>query len=612
MSDALQDRELLRRYEPVLRFTQGERFFPMSVEPYVRACTLWVQRPNEVPQQLVPSHQLDLETLAHPYPAEFGTIHYLRLVEPYAAAKLMLSSRRRAEETNLFHAGLGRLARVGYASRLIDALFSLSLLARGRVPGDIAAAAELIYDQSRLEDTRYLYYGRVVREQGWVILQYWFFYLFNNWRSDFFGANDHEADWEMCCIYLSEDRDNGALQPEWVAYASHDHQGDDLRRHWDDPELHKVGEHPVVFLGAGSHASYFQPGEYLTEIELPFLAPLGRFTNRLLRFWQQRLRQYAEQLPSDPTEDIAHIFRVPFVDYARGDGFSIGPGQDAPWSDPCLIEPPPPWISQYRGLWGLFTHDPFAGEDAPAGPMYNRDGSVRRAWYDPLGWAGLDKVPPSDVLLHQLQAEQSSVRARQQHLWQEIHAQSSELQGLGTQAAAMRTQPHLYRLYTEVQTQIALLTQEVDERRRQVANGQILLDALDYYAQQVIDGNPGPMRAHLRRAHRPASEARLRFSRLAELWAALSIGLMMVVIVGLFVFGRHHLFWGSAGAIAMFTLIEAGFRGRITRLVTSLTIGLSIAGSLVIIYEYFWQLVVLVVLMTGAFILWENLREVWS
>ena len=28
------------------------------------------------------------------------------------------------------------------------------------------------------------------------------------------------------------------------------------------------------------------------------------------------------------------------------------------------------------------------GPDSAAGPMYNRDGSVRRSWYDPVGWAG--------------------------------------------------------------------------------------------------------------------------------------------------------------------------------------------------------------------------------
>ena len=39
VSDA-SDLELLRRHEPILRFTDGELFFPMSTAPYVQACDL--------------------------------------------------------------------------------------------------------------------------------------------------------------------------------------------------------------------------------------------------------------------------------------------------------------------------------------------------------------------------------------------------------------------------------------------------------------------------------------------------------------------------------------------------------------------------------------------
>ena len=66
----------------------------------------------------------------------------------------------------------------------------------------------------------------------------------------------------------------------------------------------------------------------------------------------------------------------------------------AEWS-PVLIDDSVPWVNEYRGLWGLDTRDFLAGELAPAGPKYNRDGSVRQSWYDPLGWAGLDKVTPA-------------------------------------------------------------------------------------------------------------------------------------------------------------------------------------------------------------------------
>ena len=45
--------------------------------------------------------------------------------------------------------------------------------------------------------------GAVVRDSGYTVLQYWFFYAYNDWRSRVFGVNDHEADWEQVTIYLA-------------------------------------------------------------------------------------------------------------------------------------------------------------------------------------------------------------------------------------------------------------------------------------------------------------------------------------------------------------------------------------------------------------------------
>lgn len=243
------DRALLRRFEPIVRYTHGENFFPMAIEPYVRECSLWVLRPGEDPECLVPEGELTLEKLAEPHAEGFQSILYLQFIEEPNLAEIAFYLLSRAREGNAFHRGRGRLARVGYSSRFVGALFSLTLLARGRIPGETAAAAALTY--RRLMDSRehYTYYARVVRQNGWIVLQYWFFYPFNNWRSGFFGVNDHEADWEMVNVYLSENA-SGEVQPEWVAYAAHDFSGDDLRRRWDDGEVEKVGEHPVIYAGA--------------------------------------------------------------------------------------------------------------------------------------------------------------------------------------------------------------------------------------------------------------------------------------------------------------------------------------------------------------------------
>ena len=90
----------------------------------------------------------------------------------------------------------------------------------------------------------------------------------NDWRSTFYGANDHEADWEQCFVFLEALR-RRPMQPAWFCAAAHDEKGDDLRRRWDDPRLETIDDHPVVYPGAGSHATYFERGEYIMRLPFP-------------------------------------------------------------------------------------------------------------------------------------------------------------------------------------------------------------------------------------------------------------------------------------------------------------------------------------------------------
>ncbi|HSR33374.1 MAG TPA: hypothetical protein VLY63_22650, partial [Anaerolineae bacterium] len=570
------------------------------------------QQPGQKAICLVPQPELTLERLAQPHPDVFQAVHYLKLDPPAPADQGGAGSKKDpAKPREGFRAGLGRLARVGYVSRLTDAVFSLSLLARGRVPGRLAARAASLYQQLTAGEKAYRYHARAIRQNGWIVLQYWFLYLFNNWRSGFFGANDHEADWEMVCVYLSE-WPTGETTPEWVAYASHDHAGDEVRRRWDDPDLEKVNEHPVIYAGAGSHASYFTAGEYLPELELPFLSPLIRLVEKQHEIWHRRLRQYEGPESMSGQRASSSIFHIPFVDYARGDGLSIGPGQDVEWAQPHVLSPTPPWVACYRGLWGLYAHDPFSGEDAPAGPMYNRDGSVRRAWYDPVGWAGLDKMPPPSAALDIIAVRQEALAARDIELQARIDEKSKELMGLGLEVAAMRGEPHMVQRHEAHQRRIRELAEKVERLRADQVAGQALIESLQDYARKLQEGEREPVRAHLQPVRQPASSQDLRTSRIAELWAAGSIGLMLLALVWLLLFRQEYLLHGLVAILALFLFLEAAFRGRLTHLVTGVTLGLVLICALVLLYEFFWQVVIVAVLAIGFYILWDNLREIWA
>ena len=108
---ATPDMELLRHYEPVIRYTQGEQFFPMDVVRYVAACNLWAHYPNGRDELLVRQEDLTIDSLADARPADFGTVHYLRFVENLSLGEsadvLARQIRLRRRLKNTFHPGLG-------------------------------------------------------------------------------------------------------------------------------------------------------------------------------------------------------------------------------------------------------------------------------------------------------------------------------------------------------------------------------------------------------------------------------------------------------------------------------------------------------------------------
>jgi hypothetical protein len=304
-----------------------------------------------------------------------------------------------------------------------------------------------------------------------------------------------------------------------------------------------------------------------------------------------------------------NVFRVPFVDYARGDGLAIGPGQAKAW-EVCLLDPVPGWVQKYRGLWGLYARDPISGENAPAGPMYNRDGTVRMSWYNPTGWAGLDKVPAPEEAGAVLARQRGLALARCEALKKAIAEKSQALTGLGVEAEAVLGYFHLKEMSQEIQAHIRSLTQELDDLRRQLTEEETRLEAFQLYETRLVNGEYGSPRTHIRRAHRPYSEVELRWSRVAEAFSAVSIGILMISIVLLAAFARHYLLFGLAAMIGALIFIESGFHRRLTRLVSSLAVGLAIVSASVLVFEFFWPIVVALVLLAGSYIIWENFREI--
>ena len=115
--DEAQQLTLLRQYEPIIRFTRGEEFFPMDAETYIRTSSLWIKRSGEPPQEITPASQLTPTTLAEPYEDSYGAVRFLKFTEPLSAAEMAVQALRQRREgvqaVTDFIVGKGQLPRAG-------------------------------------------------------------------------------------------------------------------------------------------------------------------------------------------------------------------------------------------------------------------------------------------------------------------------------------------------------------------------------------------------------------------------------------------------------------------------------------------------------------------
>jgi hypothetical protein len=605
-SAARRDLELLRRYEPILRFTDGELYFPTDVDRYVESSSLWLNHADGRDEPLLEEGRLSLDELAEPRSVPPGAVEHMRFVGP---ASLRAEMRRALRERTFggrarhrgWVPGQARLARVGLLSRVVDAGFALTLLGRGRVPAAVAAQAERKTRALDASGERFVYYARVFRDGGWVGLQYWYFYRYDDWRTSFEGLNDHEADWESITVYLYEA--GGRLRPRWVVFSCHEAVGGDLRRRWDDAEdLERVGNHPVAYVGAGSHAHYFRRGEYLIEAEVPPLKRLAGALRSAQAAWERVVRR------ASAAESLSNVLAIPFVEYARGDGLSIGPGQDRYWQ-PVLLEPPPAWLTGYRGLWGLFVRDPMRGENAPAGPMFNRDGTPRGAWYDPLTYSGLNVVLPPPRERTALAAEARRLHRRKQELDLAIEDGARALHRRAAPRPTYDGSSGLAREAAALDGSLAVDAAALKALRRERSQLDVLAANVDRRLARLRRGVEDPPQAHLRRRQLPSTRDELRFVRLTEFWSAITIGLL---VIGFLLLVRFAPDWVLAGGLILLVsvaLIESILRGTYAQVIRNITLGLAVLALLLVVYEYFGTILIGILVVGVLVLTLQNLRE---
>lgn len=186
-------------------------------------------------------------------------------------------------------------------------------------------------------------YGRVRRDGGLTVLQYWLFYYYNDWW------NQHEADWEVAMVFLDDQE-----RPVTVACSSH------LAGAWRSWEATEpVGadkRHPMVYVARGSHALYFSAAEGVHDAVLHQPWAIFDVQGRLTVRGQQ------DSVGRPERGDEPYQLRVIPA------GAEALAKEDPRWDDW--------WWLQFAGRWGA--------KDGILSPAI-QDGGLR--WNNPTIWA---------------------------------------------------------------------------------------------------------------------------------------------------------------------------------------------------------------------------------
>ena len=177
-------------------------------------------------------------------------------------------------------------------------------------------------------------YAHVASEQGHpgkLSLQYWLYYVFNDWN------NLHEGDWEMVQLVFDASSPAQALHRSPVEVGYSQHEGAEGAA-WGDDKLERVdGTHPVVHPAAGSHANFYGEALYLGSS-----AEQGVGCDDT----------------SGPTFDVRPVVRTIPTDESRA-------------------RKEFPWIA-FEGRWGELQPAFFNG---PTGP------NLKTQWTEPIRWS---------------------------------------------------------------------------------------------------------------------------------------------------------------------------------------------------------------------------------
>jgi membrane-bound ClpP family serine protease len=172
----------------------------------------------------------------------------------------------------------------------------------------------------------------------------------------------------------------------------------------------------------------------------------------------------------------------------------------------------------------------------------------------------------------------------------------------------MRGVPAERARHVALQRQLQEGSAELERRKAERAANEIAQERCAALQARVAAGDFGDARAHLRRPSMPSSPADVRLGKLASVWSAVSVGVLLLAVAVLSYFSGL-LAPGIVALLGVYGFFEALFHRSVQEWLARLVVALAVVTVLVLLLRFFQPVVLGAVVLMGLFIIVENVRE---
>jgi lysylphosphatidylglycerol synthetase-like protein (DUF2156 family) len=150
---------------------------------------------------------------------------------------------------------------------------------------------------------------------------------------------------------------------------------------------------------------------------------------------------------------------------------------------------------------------------------------------------------------------------------------------------------------------------DVTALRRERSENAAVAEGLQRRLTALERGERGDPRAHIRHAAIPVPEAKMRFDQAAEVWAAVSISLLLVGLALLLVLSPGNA-WAEAIVLVLAAIVgESVLRGTFTRTINRIGVVLALIALVVLLVQYAKAVLIALLVTLAAFLLYQRVQE---